>query len=110
MSASITYEDAIDSIRDTVGDHIPTDIAWPDDLVDRVTGDVVDGWDTVKTTVVPAATVAVGAGSKAASSTGNFVRRHPALTAAGVVGLVALIVLVVRRRRDSAGADDRADS
>ena len=110
---STIYESTVDTLRE-VGErlshdlpkNLPSSVEWPDDLVDRVTDDLSGGFDVVRGAVVPAATVAVGAGTKAAAAGSSIVRRHPVLVAGGAVALVLAVVWFVRRRRTS-DADER---
>jgi hypothetical protein len=123
---STAYENAIDTVRETSGrlardlptslpsGIMPSGVEWPDDLADRVAGELVHGFDALKGVVVPAATVAVGAGSnaaisggRAAMSGGRAAMKHPALLVGGGLALFAVIVWLVRRRR-SASDDQQA--
>jgi hypothetical protein len=114
MSTHTVYEHAIDSLRGAsreVGKRIPTevpvslnDIEWPEDLVARVTEDLAESFDTVKTVVTPVAGVAVGAGASVAATIGQTVRRHPVLAAAGIGVAIALVIWMLRRTSTSDSA------
>lgn len=118
MKTHTVYDHAIDSLREVskeVGKHVPNEvpvnIEWPDDLVARVTEDLADGFDTVKTVVTPAAGVAAGVGVKAASTTGRIVRQHPVLAAVGIGAAIALVIWMLRRTSssDAAVSDDHPE-
>ncbi len=114
---STVYENAIDTVRETSerlarelptnlpSGIVPSGVQWPDDLADRVTDELMHGFDALKGVVVPAATVAVGAGSSAAISGGRAARRHPALVIGGGLAIVALVIWLARRRRSA--SDDQ---
>ncbi len=101
---STMYESAVDTVRETGGRlarELPSGIEWPDVLVDRVADELTHGFDALKVAVVPAATMAVSAGTNAAISGGRSVRRHPAFVIGGglaVVAAVAVVIWLVRRR------------
>ena len=106
---STAYEHAFETLRDFGGkltSEVPSSIDWPDDLVERVTGEVVDGFDSIKHAVAPAASVAVDAGSQAAVTTTRFVRRHPVMVVSGAVALVAIFWWFARRRADERASRD----
>ena len=99
---STIYENAVDTVRETGGRlarELPSGVEWPDDLVDRVADELTHGFDALRGAVVPAATVAVGAGANAAIAGGRSVRRHPALMIGGGLAAVAVVIWLVRRRR-----------
>ena len=99
---STIFESAVDTVRETgerLARELPSSIDWPDDLVDRATDELVHGLDALKVVVVPAATMAVSAGTTAAISGSRSARRHPALMIGGAVAVVAVVLWLVRRRR-----------
>ena len=99
---STIYENAVDAVRETGGRlarELPSGVEWPDDLVDRVADELAHGFGALKGAVVPAATVAVGAGANAVMSGGRSVGRHPALMIGGGLAVVAVVIWLVRRRR-----------
>ena len=110
---STVYENAIEAVRETSGrlvrelpanlpaGIVPSGIEWPDDLADRVTDELVHGFDVLKSVVVPAATVAVGAGNSAAISGGRLARRHPALLVGVGLAVVGAVIWLARRRRSA---------
>lgn len=120
---STVYENAIDAVRETGGrlarelptnlpsSIVPSGIDWPDDLADRVAGELVHGFEALKGVVVPVATVAVGAGSSAATSGGRAAIsggraawRHPMLAIGGGLALLAVVVWLARRNRSASDA------
>ena len=109
---STIYETAIDTVRETGGRlarELPSGVEWPDDLVDRVADELTHGFDALKGAVVPAATVAVGAGANAAIAGGRSVRRHPALMVGGGLAVVAVVIWLVRRRRTTSDHQQSGD-
>jgi len=109
---STIYENAVDTVRETGGRlarELPSGVEWPDDLVDRVADELTHGFDALKGAVVPAATVAVGAGANAVIAGGRSVRRHPALMVGGVVAVVAVVIWLVRRRRTTSDHQQSRD-
>jgi len=96
------YESAVDAFQETGGRltrELPSGIEWPDDLVDRVADELTHGFDALKGTVVPAAAMVVGAGTKAAISGGRSARGHPALMIGSGLAVVAVAIWLLRRRR-----------
>jgi len=110
---STIYESAVDAVRETGGRlarELPTGVEWPDGLVDRVADELTHGFDALQGAVVPAATVAVGAGANAVISGGRSVRRHPALMIGGGLAVVAVVVWLARRRRTTSGHQQSRDA
>ncbi len=120
---STVYENAIEAVRETGGrlarelptnlpsGIMPSGVEWPDDLAERVTDELVHGFEALKGVVVPAATVAVGAGSsaavsggRAAISGGRAAWRHPVLMIGGGLALLTVVVWLVRRKRSDSDA------
>lgn len=120
---STVYENAIEAVLESGGrlarelpTHLPSGIVpsgveWPDDLAERVTGELVHGFEALKGVVVPVATVAVGAGSsaamsggRAAISGGRAAWRHPMLAIGGGLALLAVVVWLARRNRSASDA------
>lgn len=102
MNAQAVYDHSIDSIRSAsrlVPTTVAVDVAWPDELVSKVSDDLVDGLDSVKDAVVPAAAAAVDVGTRAAGSTTRLIRRHPAIAMVGLGAVIALVAWTVRRPR-----------
>lgn len=110
---STMFESAVDTVRETgerLARELPSSIDWPDGLVDRATDELVHGFDALKVVVVPAATMAVSAGTTAAISGSRSARRHPALMVGGAVAVVAVVIWLVRRRRTSSDHEQLSDA
>ena len=113
---STMIESAVDTVRERgerLARELPYSIDWPDGLVDRATDELVHGFDALKVVVVPAATMAVSAGTTAAISGSRSARRHPALMVGGavaVVAVVAVVIWLVRRRRTSSDQEQLSDA
>ena len=110
---STMFESAVDTVRETgerLARELPSSIDWPDGLVDRATDELVHGFDALKVVVVPAATMAVSAGTTAAISGSRSARRHPALMVGGAVDVVAVVIWLVRRRRTSSDQEQLSDA
>jgi len=110
---STMYESAVDTIRETGGRlarELPSSIEWPDDLVHRATDELVHGFDALQVAVVPAATMAVSAGTTAAISGSRSARRHPALMIGGGLAIVAVVIWLVRRRRTTSDLQHSVDT
>ncbi len=108
---STTYENAVDALREAGGrlahelpaklPSVPSNIDWPDGLVERVTDDFSVGLDAVRGALGPAGAVAVGTGAKVAVAGGRTIRRHPMLYVGGGLVLVVMVAWILRRRRAS---------
>ena len=110
---STMFESAVDTVRERgerLARELPSSIDWPDGLVDRATDELVHGFDALKVVVVPAATMAVSAGTTAAVSGSRSARRHPALMVGGAVAVVAVVIWLVRRRRTSSDHEQLSDA
>lgn len=110
---STMFESAVDTVRETgerLARELPSSIDWPDGLVDRATDELVHGLDALKVVVVPAATMAVSAGTTAAISGSRSARRHPALMVGGAVAVVAVVIWLVRRRRTTSDFEQLSDA
>ena len=110
---STMFESAVDTVRETgerLARELPSSIDWPDGLVDRATDELVHGFDALKVVVVPAATMAVSAGTTAAISGSRSARRHPALMVGGAVAVVAVVIWLVRRGRTSSDHEQLSDA
>jgi hypothetical protein len=127
---STAYEQAVDVVREVGGrlahelpaklpsvslpsvssvSSLPSNLDWPDDLVERVADDLSVGLEAVKGVLAPAGTLAVGAGAKAAVAGGRTIRRHPLVYIAGGLAVLGLVAWVARRRRN-ARRDQRVDA
>lgn len=110
---STMFESAVDTVRETgerLARELPSSIDWPDGLVDRATDELVHGLDALKVVVVPAATMAVSAGTTAAISGSRSARRHPALMIGGAIAIVAVVIWLVRRRRTTSDFEQLSDA
>lgn len=109
---STIYESAVDIVRETGGrlaGELPSGVEWPDDLVERAAVELTHGFDALKGVVVPAATIAVGAGTNAMVSGGRSFRRHPALTVGGGLVIIAVVLWFVRRRHTTSDGQQSPD-